>query len=76
MKIATWIWVILLFITSVYKMNTVTFGKTVGVCLLSLVGIAAIWLLLLIFFTLTDQLFGFFGEVKEEIGALIFGFQW
>ena len=76
LKIATWVWVILLFITSVYKMNTFTLRKTIGVCLLSIVGIAAIWLLLLIFFTLTDQLFGFFGEVKEEISALITGFRW
>ena len=68
-----WLWVILLFLASVYKMNTFTFGKTIGVCLLSIVGVAAIWLLVLIFFTLTDQLFGFGVEIKEEIGVLIFG---
>ena len=76
LKIATWIWVLLLFIMSVYRMNSFTLRKTVGVCLLCIVGIASIWLLLLILFTLTDQLFGFFGEVKEEVRALIYGFSW
>lgn len=65
------IWMILLILISLKTLNDYTFGKLIGVLLLSLFSMLVIWALALLFFALTSQLVVFFQDLSLEIKMLI-----
>lgn len=67
-----WIWVVLLYITSVKVLNDYSLKKTLGICVLSIIGMLLIWAILLLLFALTSQLFHFFQGIMLEFRMLLY----
>ncbi|MDO4562989.1 MAG: YIP1 family protein [Clostridia bacterium] len=68
-----WIWVGLLFFTSVRDMNEYDFGETVLILVLTALTVAIIVALALMFFALTSQIFDFGTTLLLEIRLLLLG---
>lgn len=61
-----WAWVVILFFISLKVMNEYSFKKTIGVALLVIISCVLIWLLLGLFFVLTEQVITFIKDVLIE----------
>ena len=66
LQTAMWIWILILLFVSVMEMNNYTFGKTILVCILSLIGVLFIWGVVLMIIALTFQIIGFVNELVKE----------
>lgn len=62
-----WIWIISLVFFSVMIQNNYSFKKTVGVAVLSLIGVALIWAVAIMIISLSVQVVTWFSEVYREI---------
>lgn len=65
-----YVWTVLLVILSLNQLNDFTARKTIGVGALSVVGVAVVWVVVLLIFALTSQLGYFFMEIGSEFNAL------
>lgn len=65
-----YLWVALLILIGVHQLNNITVRKTLGVCALSVLGVAVILVTVLLLFAFTSQLAFFFIEVGSEINGL------
>ena len=63
---AMWLWIVLLVFVSILYMNNFSFKKTVGVSLLSILGVAFIWGVAVMIIAMSVQLAGFINEVYRE----------
>jgi len=62
-----WLWVIILFFISIQSMNNYTAGETLGICLLSIIGVFLIWILFGLFYSLSKHLTEFIADIINEI---------
>lgn len=62
-----WVWIILLVFFSIMYQNDYTFLKTVGVSVLSIIGVALIWAVIILILSLSVQVVTWFQEVFKEI---------
>lgn len=62
-----WIWIVLLVFFAVMIQNNYSFKKTLGVAILSLIGVALIWAAAIMIISLSVQVATWFGEVFREI---------
>ncbi len=60
-------WTAFLVVVAVMETNQYSFLKSIGACLLSIVGIAIILLILLLCFNLVQQMLAFFQSVYKEL---------
>lgn len=65
-----WIWVLLLFFISVKTLNEYNIGKTVLICVLSIVTMLLIWGITALFFAMSSQLYQFINGIMLEIKML------
>ncbi|MEZ0537445.1 YIP1 family protein [Caldicellulosiruptoraceae bacterium PP1] len=65
-----WLWVVILIIYSTKTLNNFTIGKTILVCILSIIAAILIWLLIGLFYVLTIQVVNFIDELIKEIRLL------
>ncbi len=65
------VWSILLLLLSNKVMNEFSFGKMVGVVLITLFGIVCLWMIILLFYIIVSQSLTFFEDVYTDI-AMIF----
>lgn len=61
------VWIILLLFVALLQMNTYSFGKTIVVALLSIIGIVLIWIVLLLAFAFVFQIVMFVRELLQEL---------
>lgn len=61
------VWIIVLLFVALLQMNTYSFGKTVGVALLSVIGIVLVWVVLLLAFAFVFQIVMFVRELLQEL---------
>lgn len=61
-----WIWIVLLVFFSIMLQNDYSFKKTIGVSILSLIGVALIWAVCVMIISLSVQVFTWFQEVIDE----------
>lgn len=61
-----WVWIVLLVFFSIMLQNDFTFKKTVGISLLSIIGVALIWAAAIMIIALSVQVFTWFSEVINE----------
>ena len=66
-KFVSLLWVLILIFVALKVLNDYTLWQTVGIVLLSLVMTVVIWAVVLLLFSLTVQLFSFFGDVYHEL---------
>ena len=71
LRSAPWIWVVALLFLSVMVMNNFSLGKTIIICLLSVVSMMLIWMVILLFMILTGQLLDFFGGIAVELRMIL-----
>ncbi len=64
---AMWIWIGILFFLSIKTMNGYSFRQTIGVCILIIITCVLIWIVLLLFFVLVEQVFTFLIDLAREI---------
>lgn len=61
-----WVWIILLIFVSIMHQNDYSLKKTIGVSLLSLVGVAIIWAVAVLIISLSVQVVTWIKEVMKE----------
>ncbi|MHB1453849.1 MAG: YIP1 family protein [Saccharofermentanales bacterium] len=65
-----YLWVVVLIVTAVYRLNNISVRKTALVCLLSIAGVAVIWVVALLIFAFTSQIVYFIKEINLELIGL------
>lgn len=65
-----WMWVLLLFFMQVYTMNEYSFKKTIGVAILTLLGILFVWAIVVVFFVLIMQMYSFIVDIIREVNLM------
>lgn len=65
-QVIMWVWIVLLVFFSVMLQNDYSLKKTVGVSILSLIGVALIWAVCIMIISLSVQVFTWFSEVIDE----------
>jgi len=70
-QILIWLWVALLIIIQLKVLNDYSFGKTIGVALLSVFAFAIFWGVIGLVFALTNHVVQFIDEVGVEIRYLL-----
>ncbi len=61
-----WAWIVLLVFFSIMRQNDYSFKKTIGVTLLSLIGVVLIWAVAIMILALSVQIVAWFQEVIKE----------
>ncbi len=62
-----WIWIVLLVFFALMYQNDYSFSKTVGVSVLTIIGVILIWAVIILILSLSVQVFTWFREVFKEI---------
>lgn len=62
-----WVWIIALIFFSVMIQNDYSFKKTVGVSILSIIGVVLIWAMIILIIALSVQVITWFNEIRKEI---------
>lgn len=70
LQAAVWIWVLINFFLNVRTLNDYSVGKTIVVCMTSLISMFLIWAAAVLLFALTSQLLQFIKDVLLEIKML------
>ena len=65
-QVIMWVWIVLLVFFSVMLQNDYSLKKTIGVSILSLIGVALIWAVCIMIISLSVQVFTWFSEVIDE----------
>ncbi|NMB95331.1 MAG: tetratricopeptide repeat protein, partial [Clostridiaceae bacterium] len=63
---AAWIWIYFLFYLQVKTLNDYKIGKTIGICIISILNIVLIWAVGLMTYFLTGRLFQFISGIYQE----------
>ena len=61
---------LLLFFMQVYTMNEYSFKKTIGVAILTLLGILFVWAIVVVFFVLIMQMYNFIVDIIREVNLM------
>lgn len=61
------VWIAVLLFVALMQMNTYSFGKTIVVALLSVIGIVLVWIVLLLAFAFVFQIVMFVRELLQEL---------
>lgn len=69
LRSAVYVWVAWNVVLSVNRLNDISARRTVGLCALSVLGVAIVWVVCMLLFTFTAQLFYFGNEVYREISG-------
>lgn len=62
-----WSWVLIMCFAQVYTMNEYSFKKTIGVIVLTLLGMVFVWAIAVVFFVLITQMYSFILDIVREI---------
>lgn len=65
-QVIMWVWIVLLVFFSIMLQNDYSLKKTIGVSILSLIGVALIWAVCIMILSLSVQVFTWFSEVIDE----------
>lgn len=65
-QVFMWVWIVLLVFFSIMLQNDYSLKKTIGVSVLSLIGVALIWAVCIMIISLSVQVFTWFQEVIDE----------
>ena len=66
-----WIWIIVLLVLCVNMLNNYSFGKTIGVCIISLLVMALIWAIGFLFIAIVSEVWKFVSEIGTELRMLV-----
>ena len=66
-----WVWVVILIFMNVKIINDYSFGRALGVCLISIFTVFLMWGILLLLYSMTDQLWKFVEGIIREISFQI-----
>ena len=72
LRTITLLWVILLLLLALQRLNDYSIKKTVGVAVLSVAAVIVMWAVCLLLFSLTVQFVTFFTGIGEEINLKYF----
>jgi hypothetical protein len=62
-----WVWIAVLVFINVKVINDYSFGRTLGVCIISIFAVILIWGLLLLLYSMTNQLWNFLEGIIREV---------
>lgn len=65
-QVIMWVWIVLLVFFGIMMQNDYSLKKTIGVSILSLIGVTLIWAVCIMIISLSVQVFTWFGEVIDE----------
>ncbi len=65
--VAMWAWVVVLIIAGIYTMNDYSARKTLAVILMSVVAVFLIWLIVILVYSLINQIVDFIAGIVQEV---------